>query len=282
MPIKTDAAGKRWVEMELLVPGTPEQVWQAMATGPGSTGWFVSTEIEPRVGGELRLDFGDGAVAKGEVTQWEPPRALAYVERNWAEGAPSIATEITVTGRSGGRCVVRMVHSLFATSDDWDDQMEGFESGWPGFFAVLRVYLAHFAGARAASFMKMTPASGDSLSVWRRLGEALGLAGASVGERRTASPGPEAWAGVVELVHQDAQQRYVLVRQDAPSPGIVLVGTYDKGATSHDAAGQGTSVSVCRYYYGEDAETRRAEGEPRWREWLAATFGVEDPGSAGA
>jgi len=68
MPIKKDATGKRWVEMELLVPGTPEQVWHALATGPGYATWFVKGEIEPRVGGKFSLDFGQGLVTTGEVT----------------------------------------------------------------------------------------------------------------------------------------------------------------------------------------------------------------------
>jgi hypothetical protein len=32
MPVKKDDSGRRWVEMEFLVPGTPEQVWHAIAT----------------------------------------------------------------------------------------------------------------------------------------------------------------------------------------------------------------------------------------------------------
>ena len=32
--------------------------------------------------------------------------------------------------------------------DEWDDQLESFESGWPGFFEVLRIYLRHDADAR--------------------------------------------------------------------------------------------------------------------------------------
>src|SRR5690606_6462049 len=175
------------------------------------------------------LDFGPGMTASGEVTAWEPPHRFGYVEREWQPGAPPVATEITITGRSGGRCVVRMVHSLFASTEDWDDQLEGFESGWPGFFAVLRVYLEHFAGTTAASFMAMTPTSSDSLAAWLGLGAARGRAGASGGGRGAASSAPEPWAGVVEHVHQDAQQRYVLVRLDAPSPGMVVVGTYDGG-----------------------------------------------------
>jgi len=273
MPIKKDGTGKRWVEMELLVPGTPEQVWEAMATGPGNAAWFVKGEIEPEVGGVFRLDFGQGAISSGEVTVWEPPHKFGYVERDWEPGAPPVATEITITGRSGTTCVVRMVHSLFTSSNDWDDQVEGFESGWPGFFANLRVYLEHFSGMSAASFIAMTPASVDSLSAWRHLGEALGLAGANVGEHRAASSGPESWSGIVEHVHQDAQQRWVLLRLDAPSPGIAGVGITDDANLGGSG---GTTVSLCRYFYGDDAAALAAESEARWRDWLTKTFDTQD------
>lgn len=277
MPIRKDDAGRRWVEMELLVPGTPEEVWQAMATGPGNTGWFVKTEIEAREGGSMRFDFGEGAVSTGEVTAWDPPRRFAYEEREWSEGAPPVATEITITARGGGQSVVRMVHSLFSSSDQWDDQMEGFEKGWPGFFAVLRLYLAHFKGAQAGSFFAMSPASHDSLVAWTRLCDALGLSGASVGERRTSTAPHDPWTCVIEHVHQDGQQRWVLARILDPSPGIVLTGTHESSATLSEAevnVGKrtGTNLSVCRYFYGDDAGARATASEAAWRAWLKDTF----------
>lgn len=280
MPIKKDSTGNRWVEMELLVPGTPEQVWQAMATGDGKAAWFIKGEIEPRAGGRFQLDFGQGVVTSGEVTHWEPPHTFAYVENEWEPGAPPVATEITITSRSGDQCVVRMVHSLFSSSDDWDDQLEGFEKGWPGFFAVLRVYLSRFAGQTAASFMAMSSANMDALSAWLRLGEALTLAGANVGERRTSTAGPEAWSGLVEHVYQDAQTRYVLLRIDSPSPGIALVGVLGPAANPGDielklGKGSSATVSVNRYFYGANAPALAAESESRWRDWLARTFGTQ-------
>jgi uncharacterized protein YndB with AHSA1/START domain len=281
MPIKHDETGRRWVEMEILVPGTPEQVWQAMATGPGNAGWFIKAEIEERVGGTLRFDFGGGVSTKGEVTEWEPPLRFGYVEREWEPGAPPVATEITLTARSGDRCVVRMVHSLFTSSDAWDDQVEGFEKGWVGFFAILRVYLERFSGESAAGFMAMVPTTGDALSAWLRLCETLGMAHANVGERRSASFGPEEWSGTVEHVHQDKEQRYVLLRLDAPSPGIALFGTNDSSASGLDRGavekevgkGPAVSVSLCRYFYGDDAETLATQSEERWRSFLAEKFG---------
>ena len=277
MPIRKDGAGKRWVEMELIVPGTPEQVWQAMATGDGYAGWFVKAEIEPKEGGAMHFDFGEGAISGGSVTAWQPPARFAYEERDWAPGAPPVATEITITARSGGRSVVRMVHSLFSTSDEWDDQMEGFESGWPGFFALLRIYLAHFAGARASSFMAMQRADADALPAWTRLCDALGLAGASVGERRSSSSDPEPWTGIVEHVHQDHQQRWVLLRTVEPSDGVVLVGTHQSAGSTNDVEAKigksaGTNVSVCRYFYGDESASRATASEAHWRAWLSRTF----------
>lgn len=277
MPIKKDGAGKRWVELERLLPGTPEQVWQAIATGPGYTGWFVRSEIEPRVGGAVLFDFGEGAETRGEVTAWDPPRRIEFVEPDWEPGAPPVATEVTITAHSGDRCVMRMVHSLFASSDDWDDQIEGFERGWQAFFVVLRAYLEHFAGQKAGSFVTFAPAELDGLGAWKRLTQLFDLAGANVGERRIVEAGPERWAGVVEHVHQDAEQRYLVLRLEEPSPGLVTLGTSKpSGQPSEleDKVRQGGSsnVSLCRYFYGEDAPERAAAVAPLWRKWLAEQF----------
>ena len=264
MPIKKDGTGKRWVEMEFIAPGTPEQVWQAMATGAGNAAWFTKAEIEERVGGALKFDFGAMGSSTGEVTAWEPPYRFGYVEREWSEGAPPVATEITITSRSGGTCVVRMVHSLFSSSDDWDDQMEGFEGGWPGFFEVLRLYLSHFAGRNGATFRVMTSAEGDELAIWTRFAQALGLAGANVGERKVTSEGPERLAGVIERVEQDDRMRLVIMRLEAPTPGIAMIGTYGMGGR--------VNVSMCVYFYGDDADNVATASAGKWQAWLDGAF----------
>jgi hypothetical protein len=235
MPIKKDGTGKRWVEMEVLVTGTPEQVWQAMATGPEMS-------------------------STGEINLWEPPHRFGYTEYEWGEKAPPIATEITITSRSGDQCLVRMVHSLFASSDDWDDQMEGFEGGWPGFFAVLRLYLTHFAGKKGACFQAMLSTEGEHLSVWKQLTETLGLAGANVGEWRELSAA-QAFAGTVEQTEQNRKQRHVLLRSD---DGIALIGSYGMGDK--------VNLSACLFFYGDDADKRAAESEPAWQGWLKENF----------
>jgi uncharacterized protein YndB with AHSA1/START domain len=267
MPVKKEG-DKHWVEMQVLLPGTPEQVWAAIATGAGMAAWFTKAEIEPKVGGKLVFDFGAAGTSSGEVTAWEPNHRVGYVEREWAPGAPEVATEITITSRSGGTCVMRMVHSIVTTSDEWDDQLESFEFGWPSFFEVLRIYLAHFAGQEAGAFMAMVTAKGEHPATWVRLLEVLGLAGVNVGDQRTIAVAPETVKVVVEHVHQDTKIRILALRLEGSAPGIILTGSMGHA--------EGTSVSVNRYCYGKGAEGRAAALAPAWQSWLEQTFSAGD------
>ena len=62
MSIKKESSGRRSVQVEVEVPGTPEEVWKAISTGPGISAWFVPTKVEERLGGKnfipLRARYG--------------------------------------------------------------------------------------------------------------------------------------------------------------------------------------------------------------------------------
>ncbi|HZI89887.1 MAG TPA: SRPBCC domain-containing protein, partial [Candidatus Polarisedimenticolia bacterium] len=60
MPTQKDPSGRRFIAVETEVPGTPEEVWKAIATGPGITSWFVPTQLEERAKGSMTLSFGPG------------------------------------------------------------------------------------------------------------------------------------------------------------------------------------------------------------------------------
>src|ERR1044071_3867283 len=105
MSVKVDASGRRSVQVEVEVPGTPEEVWQAIATGPGVSSWFVPTEIEEGEGGapgKIVSHFGPGMDAVATATEWDPPRRfLAESADEMSPGCPRIATEWIVEARSG-------------------------------------------------------------------------------------------------------------------------------------------------------------------------------------
>src|ERR1041385_8145347 len=127
MSVKVDETGRRSIQVEVEVPGTPEEVWEAIASGPGISAWFVPTDLDGRVGGTMVCHFGPGMDSNATITAWNPPHSLAAESSGYAPGAPPLATEWIVEAKSGGTCVVRVVHSLFAGTDDWDDQLEGTE-----------------------------------------------------------------------------------------------------------------------------------------------------------
>lgn len=268
MSVRKDPSGRRWVQVEVEVPGTPEEVWQAIATGPGVSSWFVPTEIDGREGGAIACHFGPGMDSAATITAWEPPHRLAADSPDMGPGAPTIATEWLVEARAGGTCVVRVVHSLFAENDDWDSQLESTEGGWDAVFRILRLYLTHFPGQPCAGFQLMHPASGSAPEAWKALTGGLGIGGAAVGQRVRTSPGAPALGGLVERAHSSEHLDELLLRLDEPAPGVAHLAAI--------AMGGRTFLPVRLYLYGDGAAAVAAREEPVWRAWAAERF---PPGS---
>ena len=108
----------RRLEKRVDLDATPEQVWEAIATGPGISAWFVPHEVEPRLGGALSQRFGEGYSDTGRITAWEPGTRFAYraAERP-PEGSADYAFEFLVEAREGGGAVLRFVQSGFLDSE---------------------------------------------------------------------------------------------------------------------------------------------------------------------
>jgi uncharacterized protein YndB with AHSA1/START domain len=263
MSVKKEASGRRSVQVEVEVPGTPEEVWQAIATGPGISSWFVPTAFEESEGKPVAvtMNFGLGMESRAAVTAWDPPRMYAAQGEGWG-GSPPIATEWSVQARAGGVCLVRVVHSLFASTDDWDNQIEATESGWPGFFRTLRIYLTYFRGQRSALMQFVAPVAGTETDAWETLTAALGLQGLSVRQRWSAPAGVPGLSGLVEYVTQTPND--LLVRLDMPGPGVAAFGSFDMG-------GQ-IMVAVNFYRYGDEAAETVAREKPLWQGWIQQHF----------
>src|SRR3981081_669928 len=109
MSVKKEASGRRSVQVEVEVPGTPEEVWDAIATGPGVSSWFVPADVDESEGGRVVCHFGPGMDSVATTTAWDPPRRFAAESGDLGPNAPTLATEWIVEARSGGTCVVRVV-----------------------------------------------------------------------------------------------------------------------------------------------------------------------------
>jgi uncharacterized protein YndB with AHSA1/START domain len=183
MSIKHDPSGHRSIQAEAEVPGSPEEVWEAIATGPGISSWFYPTNVEEQVGGTLRYHTDsqmDHVPAK--VTAWDPPHRFRHEGRDCGVDGPPTATEWTIEARAGGSCLVRVVHSLFASTDDWDDQLKNFEAGWPQALAILGLYLTHFRGQRATIVRAYGEMDGSVEETWNAMSGALASGGLAPGD----------------------------------------------------------------------------------------------------
>jgi uncharacterized protein YndB with AHSA1/START domain len=250
----------RVVRVEVEVPGTPEEVWEAIATGPGMECWFVPAEVDEREGGRIVTDHGPFGKSEGTVTAWEPPHRFAYEERDWHPDEPEVppwATEILVEARAGGTCVVRLASGLFSRGADWEDEIEPTKDGWSQGMHHLRTYLTHFRGQACSSLFVLAETSASTGEAWKAVTEGIGLASASEGDRVSTAAGAPRVRGVVESVAEDR----IVVRSEEPAPGLVELYAFDfKGPTL---------IFVRGYLYGDPGPGAVEREVPVWREWLA-------------
>jgi hypothetical protein len=169
---------------------------------------------------------------------------------------------MSVEARGGGICILRIVQSLFASTDDWDNQLESAKSGLASFLSILRIYLTHFRGQRSAMMKWIAPAAGTEAEAWESLTTALGLKGLSVGQRCTAPAGVPALSGVVEFVTQSPYDALLLL--DKPGPGVAALGAVNFGGQS--------MVALNFYLYGDQGAGTVARGTPLWQAWFEERF----------
>lgn len=246
-------------ERELTVPGTTEEVWDAIASAEGIAAWMVPTELEPRTGGAVVFHMGpDPAEAShGRVTAFEPARRIAY-EEDWAalvgqSGADvtPLATEFLVEAASGGTCVVRVVTSAFGVGAEWEHEFfDEMATGWGPMLDNLRLYLTHFRGQRVSIMWAGTELAGSPEQGIDTVRGALGVSGA--GDPVTAR-------GVNGRVERSIEQ-HMLVQLEQPVPGFLSFFSFG----SED----GSAVRVQGHLFGDGAAGYVEREQPQWQAWL--------------
>lgn len=249
----------RVIDLSIEVPGTPEEVWRAVATGPGISSWYVPHRVEERAGGAARASFGPGPEMQvdGRVAVWEPPHRIVFDD---GQDAGGLAFEWLVEARDAGSCVVRLVNTGFGDGGAWDDQYDALQEGWKLFLLNLRLHLEHFRGREAAAALPIGMWPGDPTTAWATLTGALGVpATVAAGDRLDLDGGGGArLAGtVVEVV-----DRRLALLLDGPAPGTAFV-----AAEGH---GPSCGLSVWAYLYGDDRDALAAEVGTAWQRWLDA------------
>jgi len=237
---------------EIEVDASPEEVWEAIATGPGVDAWFMGVnEIEPGEGGGIRTAM-PGFTMEASVTAWEPPTRLETKSPEVPDGSVH-AFEYLVEGRDKGSTVVRWVHSGFL-GDNWEAEYEGLSEGDPMYFDKLAKYLRYFRGRIATPVSAFGPQIADRDEAWATLYRALGLSERpALDDRVKLTPeGLPVLEGVVDYL----------------SPSFLGVRTDDglyRFMHTFDA-----SVGLGHHIFVDGLD--QAETEGAWRDWLAKVF----------
>lgn len=248
---------QRVIDLSIEVPGTPEQVWEAIATGPGITSWFVPHRVEEHEGGTVHIDFGFGEQL-AEVSAWEPPHRVVFS----SSGDRALAYEWLVEARDGGSCVVRLVNSGFGPGEDWDADYDGMSAGWRIFLESLRLHLTHFPQQRARAIIPTRMVPGPHGPAFARLCAELGVpADLRAGDRfATSGAGVPTVTGTVQSRQELSATTTYFVVVDQPAPGTAFL--------TAEGAGDLVGISLYLYLYGPDAAALPDE----WTPFLAERF----------
>ncbi len=252
----------RSIELEIEVPGTPEEVWRAIATGPGISSWYVPHEVEEREGGAASASFGPDPemTVPGRVAAWDPPRRVLF---DGGEDVEGLAFEWLIEAKQGGSCIVRLINSGFGLGGEWDDHYDAMTEGWKMFLANLRLHLQHFGGDSASASLPTASWPEPPELAWSRLVNRLGIGDSvELGDHvtLTLSGGGEAeLAG--EVVAVEPTRISMVVAK--PLPGTAFLAAEPRGDDSS------SEMSIWAYFYGDGRE----EQADRWyrmaSSWLA-------------
>jgi hypothetical protein len=228
--------GKQFeIRREVELPATPEEVWEAVATGPGTASWLFPEEPGPN-----------------DLVESDRPHR--YAVRTEGEGGYFNAIEFVIEAREGGTAVLRYVHSGVFEEEGWDDQFDAVDGHTEFYLHTLGQYLEHFS-PRTASYVGGGPGGlqGPEASMtpdaFEKLKRELGAS--SEGDRVSLPNG--AGDGVVDY----ATDKFLGVRT-----GDALYRFFGRNAF-------GGPVGMSIHHFGDvdvDAATRD------WSEWLNGVY----------
>ena len=139
---------------------------------------FTST---PGQGGQIFVSWGPGMEGTSRIMVWEPGRHLRLVEerpsgpRNSDGGGAveavdnSKPVEVVVDyylEAQGGSTVLRLVHSGFGVTADWDKEFESTHYGWMMFLRNLRHALTRHPGTPCRQAMLVARSALDPAATW--------------------------------------------------------------------------------------------------------------------
>jgi uncharacterized protein YndB with AHSA1/START domain len=230
-----DEQKKLVIEKQIEIAAPVEAVWRAITDGAELSRWFpLEARVEPGTGGKISLSWGPDCEGTAPIDVWEPNRRFRWMET--VSGQP-VAIEFTLESR-GGKTIVRLVQSSFASGADWENEYFGSTNyGWGFMLVNLRHYLERHAGhARIVAWPRLRVAMARE-AIYEKLVEPGGIfvdgtKDLRVGQRyslRAATD--ETWTGRVEFV---AAPRGFCVTVESLNDALLWL-TIEGSAGKHEA-----------------------------------------------
>jgi uncharacterized protein YndB with AHSA1/START domain len=124
------------IDREIRVRARPETVF-SFWTDPSKMARWMGREVrlDPRPGGELRIDYNGSDIARGAFVEIDPPRRIVLTWGWEAPGDPTPPGASTVDVEfvpDGDGTIVRLRHSGLAT-----EAIDGHAEGWDHFLERL-------------------------------------------------------------------------------------------------------------------------------------------------
>jgi uncharacterized protein YndB with AHSA1/START domain len=162
----TDSFTAQELRFERILDAPVETVWKYLTDPQLRRRWFMGGDVEPRVGGKYQMVFDHDTLSDGPapaperyagnqgkswfetITEYDPPRRLAY---SWDNGDAGIVT-FSLEPAGEGRTRLTLVHGGLRGPAD----AKNFGGGWHSHLAVLE---ARLKGERVENFWAIHAAS---------------------------------------------------------------------------------------------------------------------------
>ena len=166
----------RAISLEITLPVSPEAVWSALTEPEEIARWFPPVATAgPGEGHTVTFSWGPAVEWTSTAVIWEPGRHVRWVDDPAAYeaavksgGVLPLAVDWSIKGR-GGTTVVRLVHSGWGVSSEWDEAFSATETGWRYFLYNLRHYLTRHHGTRRTMISARRPTTIPRASLWERV-----------------------------------------------------------------------------------------------------------------
>jgi uncharacterized protein YndB with AHSA1/START domain len=255
---------QRSVRLAVEVPGTVGDVWKTVATGPGLTSWFLPTEVDGRIGGDVLFHFGPYGTDVCEVTGWDPPRRFEF---SVPQRDRIITHELVVVRLGPQRCRVEFCTGGFGTDKSWDEQVAAMAESWPVFFQNLVISRTNFPDRPCAMTIVNGSITGDIDDAWALVRARLGVDHLVVGEHVTVS-GDDRPRLVGKVARH--QERALMLVVEEPGPAVIVFGVQSMG-------GDQVHVGLYLYCYDDDPEAEVRVLGRAWQAWMDRWFPFEMP-----